>query len=378
MLYVMMLLMFLVGTPALFAADSPAYPTVLSKGFFQYDAGVAGFTENDFGVRRVRTDFVGKLSSQVDYRIQSDYAGGSASLLDAYVNIALTSNQWLRLGKTKSPIGFELLQLPTNVLMPEFGFSTYLVPNRDTGIQWISKTKDLELNLGVFAGAADSGSVNTDSDKSRSLAGRAFFWPIRGDVQSLGLGVGGNVESKWGTSTNTALGAYSYRGYGKLFAYTAGVYANGAGYRIVPQVYFVHGPIALFGEYAVSSQEISNGTLTNKLDNKAWQLTLQYVATGETATYANLIPATPFGVDGGLGALQLGLRMGELDFDDASFIAYAPTSEATKVQQLGASANWIWNTSLQWTLGVDQIKRFNDNGTESSDVVALIRAQVTF
>jgi len=376
MLYLMLFLMLF--SPALVAADTQTYPTFKSKGFFQYDTGISGFTEKDFGVRRVRTDFVGDLSSQVGYRIQSDYAGGSASLLDAYVNISLTNNQWLRLGKTKSPIGFELLQVPTNVLLPEFGFSTYLVPNRDTGIQWISKTKDLELNLGLFAGAADSGSVDTDSDKSRSVAGRAFFWPIRGAEKSLGLGIGGNVESRFGTSTNSALGSYSYRGYGSLFSYSTGTYADGAGYRVVPQLYFIQGPMAVFGEYALSSQEVANGSSKDKLDNKAWQLTFQYVATGETATYSTLVPAKPFGVDGGLGALQLGLRMGELDFDDASFTTYASTSQATKVQQLGASANWIWNRQLEWTLGVDQVKRFNDNGTESSDVVALIRTQVTF
>lgn len=368
----------IVETTAILAAEAVAYPTFKFKGFLQYDSAITGFTEKDFGIRRVRTDFRVAVSPQVEYRLNADYGAGSASLLDAYANIKIGDTQWIQVGKTKSPIGFELLQTPTNLLLPEFGFSTYLVPNRDTGVQWISRTKDLELNLGVFAGAPDFASVDTESDRSRSVAGRAFFWPIRGEVQSLGLGVGGNIESKFGTASASNLGTYTYRGYGKLFAYSSGVYANGTGYRIVPQGYFIQGPVSVFGEYALSSQEISNGAKQNQTVNTAWQGVLEYVVTGETATYGELVPSKPFGVDSGLGALQLGFRIGELNFDDSAFTTYATTSQATKVQQLGASANWIWNKSVQWTLGLDQVTRFNANGSESSDLVALVRSQITF
>ena len=363
---------------AILAAEAVNYPTFKFKGFLQYDSGITGFTEKDFGIRRVRTDFRIGVSPQVEYRLNADYATGTPALLDAYANIKIADNQWIQIGKTKSPIGFELLQTPTNLLLPEFGFSTYLVPNRDTGIQWISKTKEAEFNLGVFAGAPDFTSVDTESDRSRSIAGRAFFWPIRGESNAFGLGLGGNVESKTGTSSASNLGTYTYRGYGKLFSYSSGVYANGTGYRIVPQTYFVQGPLAVFGEYAVSSQEISKDGFQDRTVNTAWQLALQYVVTGETATYGELVPAKPFGVDAGLGALQLGFRIGELDLDDNAFTTYAATSQATKAQQLGASANWIWSKSVQWTLGVDHVKRFNDNGTESSDVVAVLRSQITF
>ena len=134
----------------------------------------------------------------------------------------------------------------------------------------------------------------------------------------------------------------------------------------------------MLGEYALSSQEISNGAKQNQTVNTAWQVALQYVVTGETATYGDFSPSKPFWVDGGLGGLQMGFRIGEINFDDSAFTTYANTSQATRAQQLGASANWIWSKSVQWTLGLDQVTRFNTNGSESSDLVALVRSQITF
>ncbi len=348
------------------------------KGFFQYDSGVAGYTEKDFGIRRVLTDFRGKVAPKIAYRIHADYASGTPSLLDAYVDLSLTDTQRIQIGKTKSPIGFELLQSPTNLLLPEYGFSTYLVSNRDTGIQWISRTSDLELNLGIFAGAPDSGSLDSDSDLSRSLEGRIFFWQTRTKLRSFGFGLGSSVGSSFGNSTSSGLGSYSYKGLGKLFSYGTGVYADGLGYRMVPQMFLVDGPVALFGEYALSSQEISNGTTKSQVGHTAWQLALQYVATGETATYGHLVPSKDFGVEDGVGALQFGVRVGELNIDDAVFASYATTAQASKLMQVGASVNWIWNSHTQWTAGLDQVYRQNQNGTESTDLMMVLRSQVRF
>jgi phosphate-selective porin len=378
MRYFLFLAMCFLGAATCVAAEPANYPSLEIKGFFQYDAGVTGFAEKDFGIRRMRTDFQGTLSSQLAYRIHTDYATGTVSLLDAYVAMALGSTHMVQIGKMKSPLGFELLQVPTNILFPEYGFSTYLVPNRDTGIQWISRTSDLDVNMGVFSGAPDSESIDGDSDKSRSLAGRVFYWPIRTDAKWVGLGLGANVESRFGDSTSSGLSSYSYRGLGKLFSYGTGVYADGTGYRLVPQVYAVDGPVGVFAEYALSSQEIANGTDKTKIAHKAWQLALQYVATGETATYGQLLPSKDFGVDQGVGALQFGVRVGELDIDDAVFTSYAAASQASKLMQVGTSVNWVWNSQVQWTLGLDQIYRQNKNGTDASDMMVVIRSQVRF
>lgn len=347
-------------------------------GFLQYDTGVSGLKEKDFGLRRFRTDIKGKLNPYVSYRTNLEYASGSASLLDAYVTIAIDKSQSLQIGKMKAPIGFELLQAPTDILFPEFGFTTYLVPNRDSGIQYVLKTSEWDVNLGVFSGASDFASIDGDSDTNRSFAGRFFVRPIREKSHVLGIGVGANLETKKGSLGTTGLTHYQYRGYGSLFKYKEDVYAEGTGYRIVPQATWIYGPLGVFGEYAVSSQEITNGTAKKTAQNKAWQVSVEYALTGETATYKEVKPITSFGDKDGVGAWIVAVRAGKLDIDDQVFAGFASTSQASDVQQLGASLRWVWDETTSWYLGIDQINRNNDNGTSGSDTLAVLRTQVIF
>lgn len=367
------------GVPsAVWANSSLPLPSVTLSGFMQFDAGLTGFNERDFGFRRFRTDIRGAVSEDAEYRITLDYSGDAVVLADGYVMVELTDTQWIQVGKFKAPVGLELLRSSTALLLPEYGPTTYLVPNRDKGIQYINRTAHAEINVGVFAGAPDFQAITRDIDLSRSVSGRVFFFPVRTSHARLGIGMGGTVENRHGTASNTGLPVYGYRGYGALFSYADGVIADGMGYRVVPHGYFYSGPFGVFTEYALSSLRISKGAANTQASHTAWQVAFQYVATGEDASYGAIVPAAPFGVNGGWGALQLGLRAGELHFDNGLFPVFAMAAQAVNMQQFGGSANWIWNQSIRWTIGVELLRWAMFNGGTSSRVLGVLRGQVIF
>ncbi len=349
-------------------------------GFFQYDIGISGFTEKTIGIRRLRTEFKGSITEEISYKINIKYDDGSATLLDGYIDLKLTPKEWLRIGKTKSPIGLERLQVNSNLLLPEFGFTTYLIPNRDSGIQYIQKTPTQELNLGLFIGASDGQNADTESNKSQSLAGRFFLTPLNQKNERFGIGIGGNLEQKTGnaTATGTGITTYTYPGYGSFFTYKNTTYTNGTGYRIVPQSYYYKGPFGLMGEYAISAQELSNGSDAINAKNEAWQLSFQYILTGENASYGSITPKLPFKSGKGLGAIQIGLRASSLRFDNEAFGTLVATDQAKEMKQYGASINWIWSQNVQWTLAVEQLHRINKNESESRQTLTLIRSQIKF
>ncbi|MEK7299033.1 MAG: porin [Candidatus Margulisiibacteriota bacterium] len=353
-------------------------PIFKFKGLLQYDTGLLGYSEKSFGLRRAQTDFTGTINPALLYRVNVDFASGTAALQDAYGDIKIAEHQTLRVGKSRFPGGLERIQAAGNLLFPEFGLTTFLVPNKDNGFLYIYKTGDAEIDLGLFSGSIDGGLPDTDSDYGRVYTARVFVHPIATKTETWGVGVGGNIEDRKGSATTSLLATYRYPGYGTFFSYSTGVFANGQGYRFIPQTYLYAGPFGLLGEYVLNSQAVSNGSTTANLRNTAWQVYLQWVLTGERATFDTLIPRSPLREGKGIGAWQLGLRYGEIDFDDRSETTFATTAQATKVQQIGASINWFWTENVKWVLAADQLRITAFTGGETTALVALIRTQVLF
>lgn len=353
-------------------------PTSRLKGYLQFDAGMFGFKEDDFGFRRVRTDFVGSLTKEIDYRVNLEHSNSRSQLLDSTITLKLSKENSIIFGKTKGFIGLEFLQTASNLALPEFGLSTYLVPNRDIGIQFVRKTNHADYRFGIFSGASDFENLAIERDRSRSISGRAFLYPIRNNSTLLGLGIAGNFENRQGTISNSGLATYDYRGYGPFYSYSSDTYANGRGYRLAPQGYFYKNRFGLLAEYVISSQEISNGEDNAKVDNQGWQIALQYMLSNDKATYGEVIPTSPFEENKGRGAWQLGFRIGEIKFDKKAFPIFATSDQTLSMTQIGASINWIWNKTLKWTAGIESLHKTDYAENTTPTILALLRTQITF
>ena len=166
-----------------------------------------------------------------------------------------------------------------------------------------------------------------------------------------------------GLSSASGLPGYKTAGQqSSFFAYTANtVFANGARDRISPQAYYYYGPFGVITEYARVSQDVTNGTISEKLENDAWQIAGSYLLTGEDASFKGVKPKQVFNTDSdGWGAWELVARYQENNIDNAAFttgtqIRYAdPRNNASAAKSWAAGINWYLNQNVKVVLNYEQ------------------------
>jgi phosphate-selective porin OprO/OprP len=311
-----------------------------------------------FLFRLVRPTIEGQFGQLVGFRLTPEFAGDSASLVDAWIDLRFDPAYTLRVGKFTSPVGLERLQSSTTLAMMERALPSELAPNRDIGVQLQGELSKGEVSyaLGAFNGAVDGRDVtSTDVDSDIELAGRVFFEPWKNDasaVSGLGFGLGASSGDKHGAG-NSFLPRYRTPGQNVFFNYRAAVLADGAHRRFSPQAYFYRNRLGLMGEWISSEQDVvlgANAATRATLRNTAWQLTANWVLTGEDAGYRGIArPSHPFTANGeGWGAFDLVTRLGELAVDEDAFPAYAdPSVSARRSRAWGVGLNWIMTSNLK-------------------------------
>lgn len=349
------------------------------RGYTQFDFRAVAGKESDtnsstFAFRRIRPILEGTLLKYIDFKIMPDFAGGSATLFDAYTNLHYIDEAMLELGKFKPPIGLERLQSPRNLLFLERAFPTELVPNRDLGVQFWGILGEhsnvtspaggglFTYQFGVFNGAPDNTSVNngdTATSNSKEIVGRLFARPFLewgpAFLSGFGLGVAGSYGRQDQSLANLK---FTTSAMDTFFTYTPGpakglpatVMGDGPQHRIMPQLYFYYGPFGFMSEYVVQTERLTRGN-TKDVDERdwAWQVAASWVLTGEDASYDGVIPRSPLTLHGeGLGALEIAARFHEITFDRELFPLFAnPDTSARRAKAATVGLNWYINRNLK-------------------------------
>lgn len=347
--------------------------------FFAGDDRTPGV--NTFVARRVRPIFEGTVFRYVDYRVMPDFGNGSTTLQDAYIDFKYWKSVALRAGKFKSPFGLEQLQSDSNTAFIERGLPTTLVPNRDTGIDLYGELFDgvLRYDAGVFNGAVDAGSNDTDNADDKDFVGRIFAHPFKNvnvdALNGLGIGVATSFGEAHGSASSPQLP--SFRTIGQLtdFSYRTNSPATAAGtaiadgdrIRVSPQFYYYYGPFGILGEYVRSAQEVRVLNSSGEVVNEAWQIAGSYVITGENASYNGVNPRNPFDLKNGKwGAFELVGRFHQLSLDEGSFPQFAAAaSSVNSAKGYTLGLNWYLNKNLMFKLNYDQL--FFDGGDRILD-----------
>ena len=307
--------------------------------------------QNDtFLWRRAQLTLDGNWTPLLAFRLTTELAGDSATLLDAWADVKFDPRATLRIGKTKSPIGLERLQSSSATESIELGFPSELAPGRDIGVQLQGEFGNGTVGYvaGVFNGAVDGrDSPTTNPDNDFEFAGRVFVEPWKNAsnaLSGLGFGIAGSQGEKHGNGNNF-LPRYRTPGQVQFFNYRTAVNADGDNTRWSPQLYYYRNAFGLLGEYISSEQEVllpATGARAS-LENTAWQLAASYVLTGEDAGYKGVArPNHPFTVgSAGWGAWELVARYGELEIDDDAFPLFADLSSvARRAEGWGLGVNW--------------------------------------
>jgi phosphate-selective porin OprO/OprP len=323
-------------------------------------------------LRRARPILSGTVFRDFDFLFVPDFGNGTPgasssattpSIYDAYVNYRYSPAFQIQAGKFKAPVGLEQLQADVNTSLNERSLVTDLVPNRDLGFELHGDIAGgvLSYAAGIFNGVGDArNSSNIGFQDDREFDGRLFVQPFKATsiaaLQNFGVGVGGS----WGDSSitntldlpNTTGGSqpgYFTDGQQQFFAYTNGVVASHTHWRLSPQGYYYYGPLSLMGEYAISDQDVRNGTHSADLQNTAWEISGGWVLTGDDATFNGVTPNHPFNPHNGQwGALQVVGRYAELDVDQAAFPYFAnPAASASSAKAWSAGLNWYLNKNIR-------------------------------
>ncbi|WP_309640447.1 porin [Flavobacterium sp.] len=370
-------------------------------------------------LRRIRPTIQGTLFGKYDFRFTPDFAGGSATAVDAYLDARFDPAFKIRAGKYKPFVGLERLQSGGDLKFVERSYVTNaILPNRDVGISLYGDIlgDKLAYAVGVNNGVVDGGnaSTGTEFDGSKEVTARLFATPFKDDINALsglGFGIAGTytnidgeknlnfTDTSAADATRNGLPSYVTNGQQTFFRYGGGVVADGNRTRIAPQANYYYGPFGLITEYARVSQEVSkavggspaaggalpavNGVLDNtsrKLKHDAWEVAASYLITGEDASFKGVKPKNDFDLDkGGWGAWELVARYSEINLDNDTFknangvksgefgagsttaqaagLAYADASRSAKsAKSWTAGVNWYLNQNAKIQLNYEHTK----------------------
>ncbi len=338
--------------------------------FFTSDP--AGNLTNQFLVRRARPILEGTVYQFYSFRVTPDFASnGKTELFDAYVDIAPWTFAKLRVGKFKPPIGLEHLQSDEYVAFAERGFTSLLVPSRDTGVQLFG-----DLGKGVLSyaaaftngvgdnnvNAATTAPVTSDTDNTDSKEGtaRLVVTPFRNTsvaaVQNIGIGFGASYAKE-----NVLNPTYLTPGQVSIFSLlapaTSGPAPDGEKIRLEPDLSYYYHSFGATGEWVQSSQVYRVGSVKSRIVNQAWQVVTRYVLTGEDTSYNGVRPRATFDPQKGTwGAFELVSRYGELYLDPDNFTQNIadPKTSIQRGSQWGLGLNWYLNSSIRFVTDYDQ------------------------
>jgi phosphate-selective porin OprO/OprP len=346
-----------------------------------------------FAMRRLRPVFEASLGKLIAVRLTPEFAGPSATIVDAYIDFKLSPLYTVRVGKTKGPVSLERLQSGGATMFIERAYPAELAPNRDIGVMLTGDYDGgvFSYTLGIFNGVADGrDAAATDVDDEKEIEGRLFFEPFRnspGFLQGLGFGVSGTTGDKTGTSVGTGgvLPQYRTPAVNTLFQYVTGAAAAGKHERLAASTYFYRYSFGLMSEYIESSQEVTApGAVATELTHSAWQVSAAYVLTGEDQTFRAVTKPKSTFVRGapGIGAWELVARAMEIDLDDDSFPTYAnPATAASKATSYGVGVNWYISSNAKIMLNYMQTEFAGGSagGADRDDEKVLLgRFQVSY
>ncbi len=357
-----------------------------------------------FVLRRLRPSLEGTIAGIYDFRINPDFAGSRVVLQDAYIDARYYPWFKLRVGKFKTPFGIERLQSASDLRFVERGLPNNLVPNRDLGIQIHGDVLDGTLNyaIGLFNGVLDGGSSESSNDiennTDKDIAARVFSQPFLNSenfyLRGLGVGISASYVDQRADAAAPLLPAYRSPGQLSVFNYRGGnngSYSDGKRLRWSPQLQYYAGPWGVLAESVTVEQELSRVLSGSRrhdtLSQNAWQLALNYVLTGEDASYKEIKPKAPWAPGSeGWGAWELVARVGELDIDDDAFsggiASFAdPNVAISNERAWSLGVNWYLNRNVKWSFDYEQTAFENgaSAGRDRADEkIAFSRMQLVF
>jgi phosphate-selective porin OprO/OprP len=304
-------------------------------------AGIAGEDGTEF--RRLRLYSQGVVNKVAVYKIEFDFAGGSASLKDAYVGMQkIPGLGTLTVGHQYEPFGLEEQTSSKYLTFLERSLTSTFTPARQTGFLATNHSDAVTWAAGVFREGDAFGKSQGDGEYAGTA--RLVVRPVHskeGD-RLVHLGVARSFRTPPGHEVG-----YSSRPENHL----APAYV-GTGDLATDHVTLFGGEAALVqGSFSLQGEYIAAVLAT--LDNEdpmfsALYVTGSFFLTGEhrtykasSATFDRIQPARHFDGEGGKGAWEVAARFSRADLNDAA-------TAGGELNDISAALNWYPNPNFRW------------------------------
>jgi len=333
-----------------------------------------------------------------------DNASPDLGMNHAYLYAELSKALVIKAGKFTNVLSLEGLQANVDLLFAEDSLVGNLVVNKDIGIMVSGSSSHfidyaLEVANGTQDGLRSSESPLQPDHGLKAVTGRVFFTPFRKSedpferdwLRGFGFGIGGSVDDEsnslnsqdnlpW-SRVQTSLGQNTFLVYNGL------VHPQGAFYHWDPQFYYFNGSFGLQGEYVESIQTVGfDDSPSVQLTNAAWEIQSSWVFGGR-ASFSGARIDHPFDLSsGGLGALELAVRVHQLAVDVDSFTTNFPYNgghgslaqgpELATALTLGV--NWHLNRHFKWMFDWERTDFSGGNLTINPEELFVFRAQMGF
>jgi len=306
------------------------------------DGGTPASLEDGTEVRRLRLSTEGVLAGGTEFRVQLDFAGGSARLKDAYAGVSgLPAVGTLRAGYQYEPFGLEEQTSSKYTAFVERGLTSALNPERNPGLLATNRHGRVFWAAGVFRDADSFGKSTGDGEYVATA--RLVTTPREGDNGRTLWHLGGavSVRNPPGGHVEYASGAENHLG--PTYVDTGELEAD----QVV--LWGVEAAI-VEGPFSIQSELVTASASTGGPDPafRGFYVFGSYFLTGEnrrykaaSAVFDRTKPTRSYGIDGGAGAWEVVTRYSTLDLADASVTGGT-------LADWSAGVSWYLNPNFRW------------------------------
>lgn len=312
--------------------------TIKPRGRIQVDALLVnsgdGATPTGTQLRRFQIGAEGRLSGGFRYSAEASYAGSKLGLEDVLIAYQIDPGNEVLVGYFKPAITADDMASDNfTLLLERSAYANLFAPGRRIGIGYNHSGRNWGLRTSL-SGERDDSTLDGNRQEGMVAAVRIHADLIGGgDV----LHVAGSSYYVRSSSTDHAF-SFSQRPETNraLATINTGSFVAKSGLFIGGEVGWEHGPLlvqAEGGSLAFSDAPAGSPRFWG------WALQASWRLTGETRAYdprsgvfGRVVPVRPVG-SGGYGAIELGMRIGQVDLNDASITGGRMTT-------LGGVINW--------------------------------------
>ena len=322
--------------------------------------------------RRARMHIAGKMYEHMLYKIEFDFAGGSAGFRDVYLGTTLYDFATIKVGHFKEPFGLEQLTSSNNITFVERSLPDAFTPAFNAGAMVNNSFADERATwaFGVFRDTNDQGRIADNS--GYGFTGRLTAVPLWNEEDHSLVHLGLSATHR--TAGEDGFG-YSSRPENNLAPVLVDVEVPDADDTTVLGIEAAWnlGSLSIQGEYMMA--DVSSDAADDPGFSGFYGM-ISYFITGErrpyrrsAGTFDRVRPAKNWGKDG-CGAWELAARYSSIDLEDGAV-------DGGQLDDITGGVNWYLNPNARVMLNY-VMAEVESGGADADANAVLLRFQVTF